>query len=92
MRALRISSWLLAAGGLLAQQGTFVAVTDRMLENPDPADWLMIRHDYQANYFSPLNQINAQNVSTLRLMWSWSMQDGAVLGNQPAPIVHNGVL
>src|SRR5215475_7160504 len=70
----------------------YVPVTDANLRNPDPADWLMIRHDYKANYFSPLNQINAQNVNTLRLVWGWSMQDGAVLGNQPAPIVHNGVL
>ncbi len=70
----------------------YVPVTDANLRKPDPADWLMIRHDYKANYFSPLNQINAQNVNTLRLVWSWSMQNGAVLGNQPAPIVHNGVL
>src|SRR5579862_5026591 len=70
----------------------FVPVTDAMLRTPDPADWLMIRGDYKANSFSTLNQINAQNVSELRLVWSWGMQEGAVLGNQPAPIVHNGVL
>ena len=34
-----------------------------MLRNPDPADWLMIRRDYKANSFSPLNQITTQNVS-----------------------------
>jgi alcohol dehydrogenase (cytochrome c) len=70
----------------------YVPVTDAMLRNPDPSDWLMIRHDYKATYFSPLNQITAQNVNNLRLVWSWSMQDGASNGNQPAPIVHNGVL
>jgi alcohol dehydrogenase (cytochrome c) len=70
----------------------YVPVTDAMLRNADPADWLMIRRDYKANSFSPLNQITAQNVNDLRLVWSWSMQDGAILGNQPAPIVHNGVL
>jgi len=70
----------------------YVPVTDAMLRNPDPADWLMIRRDYKANSFSPLNQISAQNVNDLRLVWSWAMQDGVVLGNQPAPIVHNGVL
>jgi alcohol dehydrogenase (cytochrome c) len=52
----------------------------------------MIRRDYKASSFSPLNQITAQNVHDLRQVWSWAMQDGAVLGNQPAPIVHNGVL
>lgn len=44
----------------------------------------MIRHDYKATYHSPLNQITAQNVNDLRLMWSWAMQDGASNGNQPA--------
>jgi alcohol dehydrogenase (cytochrome c) len=70
----------------------YIPVTDAGLRNPDPADWLMIRRDYKASSFSPLNQITAQNVNELRLVWSWAMQDGAVLGNQPAPIVHNGVL
>jgi alcohol dehydrogenase (cytochrome c) len=70
----------------------YVPVTDAMLRNPDPGDWLMIRRDYKANYYSPLNQITAQNVNDLRLVWSWAMQEGASNGNQPAPIVHNGVL
>jgi alcohol dehydrogenase (cytochrome c) len=70
----------------------YVPVTDAMLRNPDPADWLMIRRDYKASSFSPLNQVTAQNVNDLRLVWSWAMQDGAALGNAPAPIVHNGVL
>ena len=52
----------------------------------------MIRHDYKATYYSPLNQITTQNVNGLRLVWSWAMQDGATTGNQPAPLVHNGVL
>ena len=70
----------------------YVPVTDAMLRNPDPGDWLMLRRDYKATYYSPLNQITAQNVNDLRLMWVWSMQDGASNGNQPAPVVHNGVL
>ncbi len=70
----------------------YVPVTDAMLRNPDPGDWLMIRRDYKATYYSPLNQITARNVNDLRLVWSWAMQDGASNGNQPAPIVHNGVL
>jgi PQQ-dependent dehydrogenase (methanol/ethanol family) len=70
----------------------YVPVTDAMLRNPDPADWLMIRRDYKASYYSPLNQITAKNVNELHLVWSWAMQEGASNGNQPAPIVHNGVL
>ncbi len=70
----------------------FTPVTDAMLRNPDPADWLMIRRDYKAQDYSPLNQITAQNAANLHLVWSWAMQEGASNGNQPAPIVHGGVM
>ena len=68
----------------------FVPVTDAMLRNPDPNDWLMIRRDYHANNYSPLNQITTDNVKDLRLQWIWAMNEGGA--NQPAPIVHNGVI
>jgi alcohol dehydrogenase (cytochrome c) len=67
----------------------FVPVTDAMLRNPDPADWLVIRHDYKATNYSTLNQINTQNVKDLRLQWVWAMNTGT---NQPAPLVHNGIM
>ncbi|MBI4472873.1 MAG: c-type cytochrome, partial [Acidobacteria bacterium] len=50
----------------------FTRVTDAMLRNPDPADWLMIRRDYHASNYSPLNQINRDNVRDLRLQWVWA--------------------
>src|SRR6202140_1291631 len=71
---------------------SYIPVTDAMLRNSDPADWLMIRHDYKANYYSTLNQITTQNVNDLRLVWTWAMQEGGATGNQPAPIAHGGVL
>jgi alcohol dehydrogenase (cytochrome c) len=70
----------------------YVPVTDAMLRSPDPGEWLMLRRDYKATSYSPLKQITAQNVNDLRMVWSWAMQEGASNGNQPAPIVHNGVL
>jgi alcohol dehydrogenase (cytochrome c) len=68
---------------------SYTPVTDAMMRNPDPADWLMIRHDYHANNFSTLNQITANNVQDLRLVWTWAMNEGT---NQPAPVVHNGIM
>jgi alcohol dehydrogenase (cytochrome c) len=68
----------------------FVPVTEAMRRNPDPGDWLMIRRDYHASDFSPLNQITAGNVQNLQLQWTWAMNEGGA--NQPAPIVHNGVI
>src|SRR5580700_6104809 len=67
----------------------FTLVTDATLRNPDPGDWLMIRHNYRADDYSPLNQINTQNVKDLQLQWVWAMNEGT---NQPAPIVHDGVM
>ena len=67
----------------------YTPVTDAMLRNPDPSDWLMIRHDYHATNYSPLNQITTQNVKDLQLQWVWAMNEGT---NQPAPVVHNGVM
>jgi alcohol dehydrogenase (cytochrome c) len=67
----------------------YTPITDAMMRNPDPADWLMIRHDYHANNFSTLNQITTNNVQDLRLVWTWAMNEGT---NQPAPVVHNGTM
>src|SRR6516164_1826209 len=53
-----------------AQQNTrpFVPVTDAMLEKPDPANWLMWRRTQDSWGYSPLNQINRNNVAQLRLI------------------------
>jgi alcohol dehydrogenase (cytochrome c) len=68
----------------------YVPVTDAMLRNPDPGDWLMIRRNYQAWSYSPLAEINTGNVKQLQLVWEWAMNEGAA--NEPTPIVHNGVM
>ncbi|MFM2126042.1 MAG: hypothetical protein RL328_2493 [Acidobacteriota bacterium] len=68
----------------------YVPVTDAMLKNPPASDWLMIRGNQAAHNFSALDQINTGNVKGLQLVWSWSMNNGGT--NQPAPIVHNGVM
>ena len=68
----------------------YTPVTDQMLLNPDPADWLMIRRNYQASNYSPLSQITSENVGDLRLAWVWAMNEGG--WSEPAPLVHNGVM
>ena len=69
----------------------YVPVTDAMLRDPDPGDWLMIRRNYQAWSYSPLTQITTANVKKLQLVWSWAMNDGGG-ANEPTPIVHNGIM
>ena len=40
----------------------FVPVTDEMLQNPDPSDWLMWRRTLNSWGYSPLEKINDKNV------------------------------
>ena len=68
----------------------YVPVTDEMLRNPDPGDWLMVRRNYQAWSYSPLNQITRDNVQNLKLAWVWAMSEGT--RNEPSPLVHNGII
>ena len=69
-----------AATTLFESVTDFVPVSDEMLLNPDPADWLMFRRTYNGWGYSPLDQITRDNVHDLRLAWVWAMGDG----NQPA--------
>jgi alcohol dehydrogenase (cytochrome c) len=87
-----------AAGAISGPKGltvagevkNYVPVTDAMLRNPDPGDWLMIRRNYQAWSYSPLTQINTTNVKDLQLAWTWAMNEGGA--NEPTPIVHSGIM
>ena len=68
----------------------YVPVTDAMLRNPDPGDWLMARRNYQGWSYSPLTEVNRANVKDLKLAWVWNMNDTGA--NQPMPLVHNGII
>jgi len=72
------------------QVKNYVAVTDEALRNPNPADWLMARGNYQSWSYSPLAQITRENVKRLQLAWVWAMNDGGA--NEPTPIVHDGIV
>jgi len=85
---------LLLGAAAQAQQGAdpirnIAPVTDEMLRNPPASDWLMWRRTYDAWGYSPLEQINKNNVKDLQVAWTWSMTNGAT---ETTPIVHDGVL
>ncbi|PCJ23066.1 MAG: alcohol dehydrogenase [SAR86 cluster bacterium] len=67
----------------------YVPITDAMLEDPDPADWPMHRRNYYAHSYSPLDEINTDNVGSLKLEWVWNMHEG---DSEPAPLVYNGII
>jgi alcohol dehydrogenase (cytochrome c) len=68
----------------------FAPVTDEMLKNPAPGDWLTIRRDHFASNYSPLNQVTRDNAQDLQLAWVSPMAEGGT--NQPAPLAHNGTI
>src|ERR1700730_7710000 len=72
-----------------AQTSDFTPVTREMLANPSPTDWLMINRTYDEQRFSPLDQINRDNVGQLQMVWSRGMPAGT---NETVPIVYRGVM
>lgn len=64
-------------------------VTDEMLRNPPPGDWLMSRRTYNGWGHSPLDQINTENAGDLTLAWAHVMGSGS---NEVTPLVHDGVM
>jgi len=68
----------------------YMRVTDDMLRNPAPGDWLTIRRDHFASNYSPLTQITRDNASELQLAWVAPMAEGGT--NQPSPLAHNGTI
>ena len=65
------------SAGFAAAEGNLIdnisTVTDDMLLNPSDGDWLMWRRTYDGWGYSPLTEINKDNVGDLRLAWAWGM-------------------
>ena len=72
-----------------AQIADFRPVTDAILANPDPADWLMISRTFDQQRYSPLDQINKGNVGQLRMAWSRGLPNGT---QESTPIVYRGIM
>ena len=93
----RTCSSLLACAALVvaaeapgrAQDESFVPVTDAMLQDPDPADWLMWRRTLDGWGYSPLDAITRDNVGDLRMVWSRALLPGTQEGT---PLAYDGVL
>ena len=60
------------------------------LKNPADGDWPMFRRTYDGWGYSPLSQINTDNVQ--RLQPAWVFSTGVENGHEAPPIVVNGVM
>ena len=67
-------------------------VTDEMLRNPPPGDWLQWRRTYDGWAYSPLTQINRNTVKNLKVAWTFSMASPSDAVNEFTPLVHDGIL
>ena len=91
--SLLAAALLLATAGPVAAQSPadteFVPVTDAMLQNPADGDWLMWRRTLDGWGYSPLDQIDRENVGDLRMVWTRALGPGA---QQGTPIAYGGTL
>ena len=84
-----IAALTCAAYVAVQAQDKFVPVTQKMLENPSPDDWLMYSRTYDAQRFSPLKQITKSNVGQLKEAFHKEIGNGP---HESIPIAYRGVL
>jgi alcohol dehydrogenase (cytochrome c) len=92
-RVFHLAAVAAAIGAFQAQAQTgerpFVPVTDAMLANPAPADWLMWRRTLNGWGYSPLEQVNKDNVARLEQVWAHPLGTGI---QESTPLVYDGVM
>ncbi|MFT5136817.1 MAG: quinohemoprotein ethanol dehydrogenase [Arenicella sp.] len=66
-----------------------VQVDGRAIANPG-SEWLSYGRDYQEQRFSPLKQLNRENVAQLDLAWSFKFSTAR--GMEATPLVHDGII
>ena len=67
----------------------FEPITDRTLQSPDDGDWLAWRRTLDGWGYSPLEEINQDNVDELEPVWSAPLGPGT---QEPTPLVYNGAM
>jgi len=82
--------FLIAALGMATWAGLFRANAKPPADDPSSGDWLLHGRTYDDQRFSPLVQINEQNVADLGLAWSREM--GTTRGLEATPLVERGIL
>ena len=84
-----VARWPLAAQQAAPPERPFPPVTDEMLFKPPAGDWLSWRRTLDGQGYSPLNQINRENVAQLKTTWTRPMGTG---NQESTPLAYNGTL
>lgn len=100
-RGLHVDGRTVIAGAVVALVGGTIAIaqsqvrpwepiTEERLLKPRDGDWLSYRRTYDVFGFSPLTEINRDNVHQLRPVWTYPSRESGRWS--PTPIVANGIL
>ncbi len=85
---------LLLAG--LATTGYADVGFERLVNAADePQNWLTYSGSYRSERYSPLSQINKNNVADLKVIWAYQMQPPAIVGAglvETTPVVVDGTM
>lgn len=65
-------------------------ITEQRLLAPQDGDWMSYRRTHDVQGFSPLSEINKENVDQLRLVWAYSVESDTRW--VPTPVVANGIM
>ncbi len=88
MKTLQFAALTLAAS-FSALLSAATTVNNDAITNPG-SEWLSYGRDYTEQRFSPLEQVNRDNVNELDLAWSFKFETAR--GMEATPLVHNGVI
>ena len=88
-----MKGWSIAGAVLflaLAPPGTAQVPYERLVAaDSEPENWLTYSGNYAGHRFSKLDQINADNVGSLSVVWAYQMDEGLI---ETSPIVADGVM
>src|SRR5690349_23457465 len=91
MRALiAVAAAFIAVSGMAAQRAANVDTARLVNADREPGQWLSVGRTYDEQRFSPLTQINTDNVSKLGLAWYYDLDTNR--GQEASPLVIDGVL
>jgi PQQ-dependent dehydrogenase (methanol/ethanol family) len=74
---------------LSAQATTNPLINKQSITNPE-GQWLSYGRDYQEQRYSPLSDINRDNINQLDLAWSFKFSTAR--GMEATPLMHNGII
>lgn len=67
----------------------YTPVTQAMLDDPTPENWMAWRRGHEAHGYSPLDQITPENVDDLSIAWAQALPLGPTMSE---PLVRDGVM